>query len=460
MFYLTRFYKYLMGILCFLPAAYGVLTILNGRRQPSFKNWISGYQPWKGKGIFNFLILVVFLLNCFMVPICMGQNVSAEISLNYAKASQGLNPNGTRFNQSDILSSDVLERAIEKGALKNVTVEDLKSALSVSPLVQGASENESTYFISTQFGLFYNAKKETAHLDGETLTGLVAESYKEWFVRQYSENTKVLQMDFSQIEQKDYLDICKYLKKQAESIGSYMMTMSNEEAAFQSETTGETFQSISAQAYSVANIMAEGVEAYVLEEGVSKETTEYVGRLSFQNVFKYFDAQKAEAASENNLTAIAMYEDDMARIVLVPTYDTNDQFYMSQTRIGIDDFAAAADSYADTKTEIHAQMEQNNHILTMLSNMSIPDGRDEKAETLITQIEAELNRLALEADNLVKEYSTQQANKYMSIKVITLEDQIFTVLVKILEYTLLFAVSMHVCMFAVHINRKSRRRTS
>lgn len=90
--------------------------------------------------------------------------------------------------------------------------------------------------------------------------------------------------------------------------------------------------------------------------------------------------------------------------------------------------------------------------------MSVPDGRDEKAERLIVQIEAELNRLALEAENLVKEYSTQQANTYMSIKVITLEEQIFTVLARILEYTLLFAVSIHVCMFAVHINRKNRRR--
>lgn len=460
MFYVTKYYKYLIGMICFFPALYGILTILNGRRQPSFKSWMSGYHVWKGKGIFNFLILGVFFLNCFLIPVCMGQKVSAEISLNYAKASQGLNPNGTRFNQSDILSNAVLERAIEKGALKGVTAGNLKSALWVSPLVQGSSDNENAYFISTQFGLFYNAKKSTAHLNGETLVRLVAESYKEWFVHEYSENVKVLRMDFSQIGQRDYLDICKYLRKQAESIGSYMLTMSNEEAAFQSETTGETFQSISSQAYSVANVMAESLEAYVLESGISKETTEYVGRLSFQNVFKYFDAQKAKAASENNLTAIAMYENDMARIVLVPTYDINDQFYMSQTRIGIDDFAAAADSYANTKTEIHNQMAKNDHILNMLSKMSVPDGTDEKAERLIAQIEAELNRLALEAENLVKEYSTQQANKYMSIKVITLEDQIFSVIIKILEYTLLFAVSMHLCMFAVHINKKSRRRMS
>lgn len=458
MFYLARYYKYIVCLICFFPASYGMLMILSRRKQISFKAWAAGYHVLKGKKVINFLIFMVFLSNCFMIPLHMGQFVSAEISLNYQKASQGLNPNGTRYNQADILRTDVLERAIEKGALRDVSVGDLKSTLLVSPLVQGTSDAEDSYFISTQFGLYYNANKNTAHLKGETLVTLVAEAYKEWFIEEYSENIKVLELDFSDIEQEDYLDICKFLRKQAEAIGSYMLTMSYEEAAFQSNTTGETFQSIASQAYSVANVMVESLEAYVLEDGISKETTEYVGRLSFQNVFKYFDAEKAAAANENNLTAISMYENDMARIVLVPTYDPNDQFYMSQTRIGIDDFAAAADSYADEKTNIHNEMAINNHILGMLSNMSVPDGLNDKAESLVSQIEAELGRLAWEAEELIKEYSTQQANKYMTITVTSLEQQAFSIITEVFTYTCLFAISVHLCMFGAHINRKSRKR--
>ena len=165
---------------------------------------------------------------------------------------------------------------------------------------------------------------------------LVTEAYKEWFIREYSENIRVLKLDFTETEKEDYLDICEFLRKQAEAIGRYMLTLSGEEAAFQSQSSGETFQSISSQAYTVADVMVERLEAYVLEDGISKETGRYVERLKIQNVFKDFDARKAAAASENNLTAISMYENDMARIVLVPTYDTNYQFYMSQTRIGID----------------------------------------------------------------------------------------------------------------------------
>ncbi len=459
MFYLIKYYKHLMILACFFPVLYGGLRILGKRSWSSIKAWAAGYHLFKGKRLLSLVILLVFLLNFFMLPLYEGRNASAEISLNYAKASQGLNPNGTRYNQMDILGGEVLERAIEKGALTGVGVNDLKEVLSVGPLVQGASHSEDAYFISTQFGIYYNASPNTAHLKGETLLTLVTEAYKEWFIREYSENIRVLKLDFTETEKEDYLDICEFLRKQAEAIGRYMLTLSGEEAAFQSQSSGETFQSISSQAYTVADVMVERLEAYVLADGISKETGRYVERLKIQNVFKDFDARKAAAASENNLTAISMYENDMARIVLVPTYDTNYQFYMSQTRIGIDDFAADADSFANSKTAIHSEMARNEHVVQMLSGRYEPDGINEKAELLISQIEAELNRLARAAQNLVKEFSNRQANEYMTITVFTREQQAASIIMEIFAYTLLFAVCIHICMLGVHINKNSRKRS-
>ena len=72
------------------------------------------------------------------VSLCMeneSHSASATITLNYAEASEGENANGTRFNMSEILSDEVITRAIEKGALKNVTSSQLVSSLSVGPTV-------------------------------------------------------------------------------------------------------------------------------------------------------------------------------------------------------------------------------------------------------------------------------------------------------------------------------------
>lgn len=449
MFYLVSFYKYLLLLISVLMFLYGLLHLFS--KDAFFRiKYVLLLRPDRKKSRLRCLILVlVFLLNCFFIPFNERKQASAVISLNYPEASQGLNPNGTRYNQVDILDTEVLENTIRRGALKEVTVEDLKKTLRVQPKVQGDSYNQESYFISTQFVLSYQADQSTMHLDGDKLTALVAETYKQWFLQQYSDNVTAFDLNFDRMEQEDYLDICKYLKKEADKIGAYMMNMSYRESAFQSDENRETFQSVAARAYNVSDVMIENLEAYVLENGISKETPTYMGRLGFQNAFLYFDSLKADRASRNNLEAISLYEDEMARIVLVPTYDTDSQFYMSQTRIGIDDFAAEADGYANRKTEIDSQIALNNHIFQQLSQANEADGRDEKAEGLIGQIEEELVKLAKEARTLVEEYSISQTDEYITVIPGTWENQISRIMRKILLYTGLFAVGMY-CAAIVH----------
>lgn len=455
LFLISKYYAVALIGLSLLLAACGLLALLN-RSRSGIRLLAQEYWEMRKKWRLGPLVLAVLMLNCFLIPAGTRFQSSAVITLNYSLASQGLNPNRTRFNQTDILSSQVLERAIEKGALEDITVQDLKDSLRVQPVVQGDSWSEEEYFISTQFAIRYEANKHTASQAGEKLLTLVTQAYQEWFVQEYSENTSILKLDFTQAESQDYLDACSFLSKTAGSIGEYMLNMSNEEPAFRSEASGETFQSVAAQAYEASNTLVESLEAYVLEEGVSKGAQQYIGRLNVANDFMRFDAEKAASSNENTLEAIAMYENDLARIVLVPTYDTNNQFYMSQTRIGVDDFAASADSYANEKVSIYEKIAKNDHIIQQFSDRSRPDGTDAKAELLIGQIEQELLRLADQAEELVKEYSTQQANQYMTAVVSTGESQAKKLLVEIGALTLLFAAGLRLCWFGFAQGRKRR----
>ena len=146
----------------------------------------------------------------------------------------------------------------------------------------------------------------------------------------------------------------------------------------------------------------------------------------------------------------------MARIVLVPTYDTHYQFYMSQTRIGIDDFAEKADEYAGEKTQIRSGIAHNNRILRQLSTAASISGEDKKAEELIAQIQSELIKLAGEAQTLVKEFSASQSNEYMLLNVRRLENRVGEVAVTVLLYTLLFAFAVYCVSFATTSAKQSR----
>lgn len=454
-FSVLKYYKpVLLGITALL-IIYGLLVLLNRSRQ-GIRVLAREYWDLRKKWRLGPLVLLVLLLSCFLIPGEKRLDADASIVLNYNLASQGLNPNKTRFNQADILSNEVLERAIEKGALEDITVQDLKSTLQVRPAVQGDSRSEDSYFISTQFVVHYTANKKTSAYSGEKLLTLVTQAYREWFIREYSADTSILKLDFSQAESQDYLDVCSFLSKTAEAVGEYMVNMSSEEAAFRSSVNGETFQSLSSRAYEVSNTLVESLEAYVLEEGVSKDAAQYISRLNVSNVFLDFDAQKAAASNENTLKAISMYENDMARIVLVPTYDTNNQFYMSQTRIGVDDFAATADHYADEKVSIYGDIADNRHVIEQFSGRNKASGTDAKAETLIRQIEEELKRIAYEAEELVKEYNAQQSNQYMTTVVSSVESQAKSLALEIAGMTILFAFGLRLCWFSFVEGRKRK----
>jgi len=444
--------KYYSPVLAGISVTLIVLGLLSLRGR-SRKLLALEYRDLLKKWRLSPLVLAVFLLSCFLIPAALRLGASAELSLNYALASQGLNPNGTRFNQTDILNPQVLERAIEKGALEDITAQDLRDTLHVRPVVQRSSWPEGDYFISTQFVVKYRANERTAAQDGETLLTLVTQAYREWFIQKYSANTGILKLDFTQAEGQDYLDCCSFLSKTAKSIGEYMYNMSREEPAFRSGVNGETFQSVSSQAYAVSDTLVENLEAYVLEEGVSRDAAQYISRLKVDNVFLHYDAQKAAASNENTLEAISTYENDMARIVLVPTYDTNNQFYMSQTRIGVDDFAANADHYAGQKVSIYGKIADNRHVIDCFSGHAAP-GTDKKAESLIGQIERELTRIARQAEELVEEYNARQTSKYMTSVVSSAEDQAKSSALTIAVLTLLFALGLHLCRFAFVENRK------
>ena len=453
LFQVINYYPIAQTGVSLLLAACGLLVLRNRSRQ-GLRTLLAEYRAVRRSWSLGPLVLAVFLLNCFLLPAALRLHTSAEITLHYSLASQGLNPNGTRFNQADILSAQVLEGAIEKGALEGITAQDLKNTIQVRPVVQGNSYSEDAYFISTQFVVQYDASSETASQDGEKLLTLVTQAYKDWFVRSYSANPSILRLDFSPAEGADYLDSCLFLAQTAQSIGEYMRSMSGEEPAFRSSASGETFQSVSALAYEVEETLVERLEAYVLEEGISRDPGQYVNRLEVANVFMRFNAQKAAASNENMLEAITMYEDDMARIVLVPTYDTNNQFYMSQTRIGVDDFAANANHYADEKIAIQEKIAYNDHVIGQLSGRS--GGAEDKAETLIGQIRRELTRIAGLAEELVKEYNARQANRYMTAVVSSSEAQAIKLAAEIAGRTVLFAAGLRLCWFSLAGRRKRR----
>ncbi len=411
-----------------------------------------------------YLLTAIYLAACVAVfSLGLSHQCSAALSFNYEGASRGLTPNQTRFNQADILGYPVLERMAEKKILPDVTSAELAEVLHLSSEDRESNRTDTddeSYRVSAEYQVEYEADPNTCHLDGENVLQVFAQAYLEWFAQQSATNLSPLDMDFTKINEKDYLDICDHLDTEARRVVNFMSVMGDKSASFQSQETGEGFQSIQTRANTITNTLVADLRAYVLAHSLSKDTQSYLGRLSAENILLDFDARKEGVSNENWLSVIRRYEDDMARIVLVPTYDTKGQFYMSQTKIGVDEFAEQAENYADRMVNLHSLIADNEYLFRQLSASPSEKAAAERADRMIEQIEEELTSTAQRAKMLIQEFEAKQANGYMTVTMKSWESRTMSVLKKTGALSIVFFLLMHASCFLSEVqkNRKEKKR--
>jgi len=400
---------------------------------------------------FNAWIILV----CFVTAMGYGffnhfelkKTVTAVVSLNYSEASQALNSNGTRYNMAEIISDEVIERAIEKGALKNVTVKQLQNCLAVYPCVQGGVGDESQYLISTEFTVGYYASNETDHLDSENVIKLITSAYKEYYIEKYTDNFSLgnEKPDFSDME---YMDIVAYLDKETNSILNYLYGMAGKNPSFVTEN-GSTFNSIAGKVYQFKETQInQNLKALVLQNGIVRNENEYVDRLSFQNQNVDFDRQKNEASYRLCNDAIARYSEEMTRIVLVPTWDKTGKYYMGRTKVGIDELSVMATTFSDYVASNEKEIMNNNLVIDKIASGEQSEELMASADSLIESVYTSIKGFEKEAISAGREYSRHKMNQCIAVSIYgpSLIDEVKTIVV--------FAVFVYVSLMLYRISKK------
>ena len=363
------------------------------------------------------LLVLATIFGCVMFVQYSGEaqrSASAVVTLNFAEASNGQNFDGTRYNMSDILSEEVLERAIEDGGFPNVTAEQLAKCLSVSPKVQGDSYNEDSYHIATEFLIYFTKDEHTSHLNAENVVQRVAQAYKSLYVEHFESTFDVLELDqevaFADME---YLDAVKYLDKECSKLEYYMTAMDDENNSFR-DSNGNTFSGMALRIDLLEDVqIAENLYAFIVQNSIAKDADAYVGRLEHANVLLDYDKQRASTSYEICNTAIDKYDERMSRVVLVPTWDNDGEFYMGRTKIGTDTLSVKAYSYSLEAAAIQKELETNAGEIKAMTGGTEQHGAE--ALEMIEQIYDTLLQYAQDAQVLVREYSETQMNQCISV---------------------------------------------
>ncbi|MBR6647027.1 MAG: hypothetical protein IKL09_05870 [Clostridia bacterium] len=408
-------------------------------------------QIFKTAEYFNAWIILV----CFITTLVYGifnhfelkKSVHAIVSLNYSEASQALNSNGTRYNMAEIISDEVVQKAIEKGALKDVTVKQLKNCLAVYPCVQGGVGDESQYHISTEFAVEYHASGDTAHLDSDNVINLITSAYKEYYIEKYTDNFKLdaEEPDFSQME---YMDIVSYFDKETQAILNYLYGMAEKNPSFITEN-GSTFNSIAGKVHQFKETQInQNLKSLILQNGIVRDRNEYVDRLSYQNKNIDFDRQKNDASYRLCNEAIDMYSEEMTRVVLVPTWDQAGKYYMGRTKVGVDELSVMATKFSNYVASNEKEMMDNNLILNKISSNNSDAQFSSSADSLIESIYESIKGFEKEAITAGREYSRHRMNQCIAVTIYGVS------LMSELKTLVLFAGFTYIALVLYRISKK------
>ena len=399
------------------------------------------------------------ILVCFVITIFYGifnhfdlkMSVHAIVSLNYSEASQALNSNGTRYNMAEIISDEVVERAIKKGALEDVTVKQLKNCLLVYPCVQGGVGDESQYHISTEFAVEYHASKDTAHLDSENVIKLITSAYKEYYIEKYTDSFSLdgEKPDFSQME---YMDIVSYFEKETQAILDYLYGMAGKNPSFVTEN-GNTFNSIAGKVYQFKETQInQNLRSLILQNGIVRDKEEYVDRLAYQNKNVDFDRQKNDASYRLCNEAINMYSEEMTRVVLVPTWDKAGKYYMGRTKVGVDELSVMATNFSNYVASNEKEIMDNNLVMNKISSNN-SDTQISSADALVESVYASIKGFEKEAITAGREFSRHRMNQCIAVSIYGIS------LMSELKTLVLFAafayVSFVLCMISKRFPKKA-----
>ncbi len=360
------------------------------------------------------------------------QNASLTIALTYPEASAGLNPDGSRYNMSNILSDEVLEDAISFSGFENLAMEDLKSALNVTPannangsvsLVSDSPDESETKGTTTkisnrvtsQFTLEFHGNGKTGFLRGSEILSAVATAYKSRFVSQYSPNLSILDISFDDLDQYDYPDMGLYFSNKIQIIARYASVYAEKDAVFCSSETGETFRSISDKAWDLHETARENLTSYILSNGLSKSRAVYQSRLRYDYTRNCNSYRNDVEAYKVRLASIDRYDSDMSSIVFIPTYDADHTFYMSKTKIGVDDFSIEANELASSASKGLSSILEKENWMERLSGGGDLDAAIEKTEQMMADLEAQILDLAAVAKSTMQDYINLSSNGYILI---------------------------------------------
>ena len=386
-----------------------------GRGWPSLRKTFEAF--WKKKS----LVLILFLL----VSAALGiyhyvgnlRTASTIVSLDYEEASKGLTPSKTRFSIFEIRSAEVMERLIDCAGLQGaITPDELSRCISVKP-THDRNISGNVNFISTSYVIGFTLPDSIQQRSAEAMLSLLCKVYREFFVEHYGINHSILSFDINDLKgNNEYLKPVDLLELKCSQLEKFVQLRKRESKNYKDPDTGNTFSTLEQRVSNFYNYDLARLRSYIIENGIANDKPGLNAMLDYKIRMDRLAYNQLMAAYDEDNRGIRMYDAAMSAIVMIPTHDQAMKFYMSRTKTGMDNMAIHADGQLLGATERMEQIDYNTYLMGKMNENAFPANQIEKADAMIAQMEASLEKLAADIRVVDSSFSSSKAHNYLSFR--------------------------------------------
>ena len=369
-------------------------------------------------------ILMAFVMAASaLYSLLKSQNTATtEMSLNYEESANGLNPNSTRLNVYDIVSQEVVEKALSYCGIDpdSVDVNDVIDCITVRP-TNTKSFSEDDPYISTSYKITMKKPKGIKGVSVGDLLSFLCKAYKDNLYSKYTENRSILDFDIDQFDDTEFMEIADLLDLKAQQIEKYLNMRVKQSKTFTEAKSDETFKSLMKKIENLRDYDIAKYRAFVIESGCSEDKNRYVKSLSYVNLINDISYNKDMAAYDVHNDGIKMYDEAMISIVMIPSIDTSkNTYYMSKTKTGMDYMASQANSYLLTAQETAKKMAINSDLIEKIG-AGINKSEDiKKAQDMISDIRLKFSEISKNIETVDKAYIKHKTKDYLTFKTASL----------------------------------------
>ena len=372
---------------------------------------------WKKRIIVILLLIIAFTaFSCYHFSQSL-RTATTVVSLDYEEASKGLTPSHTRFNIFEIQSTDVMKRAIEYAGLEGVIEpEELSKCIKVKA-THNKNVSGKENFISTSYNVTFTFSDEIKERSVETMLSLLCKSYREFFVENYGINHSILSFDINDLKFNDeYLMTVDLLELKCNQLEKYVQLRKRENKNYQDPETGITFSALEQRAKNFYTYDLARLRSYIIESGIANDKTSLNAILNYKIRMDRLIYNKLIAAYEEDNDGIKMYDTAMSAIVMIPTEDSSEKYYMSRTKTGMDNMALNADEKLNSATKKTTAISTDTYLIKKMRLATPSAGQIRKADDMIRKMKASLEELASDIRKTDKVYASYKARNYLSFR--------------------------------------------